>query len=87
MTPTKFKRDWIGWRVRLIREVQTGVVVLPKGLEMTVETTRVRTRLVGISCSCCGIKARLTLHPSDTAILEFIEPPAAALPNDGMASS
>lgn len=39
MKAPKLKRDWRGWRVRLLCEVSTRMATLPAGFEMTVVGT------------------------------------------------
>lgn len=70
--PPKLKRDYKGRTVRLLRAVSNGYFTLPAGVIATIIGQGPKgSTLACETCSCCGIKARISgIHPED---IEFIE--------------
>ncbi len=72
----KLKRDYVGKRVRLLRDVETGAVGIPAGSlgEVTGYTTGRRACRIRIDkCECCGVAPFVTgLQPTE-GDFEFVE--------------
>ncbi len=70
-----------GVRVRLRREIRTGLGTFPRGYEGRVTTSHNGWHLLGFEgdpCECCGAKPRVSrMSPTD---FELIGPDGEALP-------
>lgn len=75
MRAPKRKRDWVGWRVRLLSGMSNGYVMLPAGTAFTVIRAGIITHLMADPCPQCGVRSLLSLKKPDTAWLDFVSPP------------
>lgn len=66
----KLRRDWIGKRVRLLRESRNRVTCVPSGSILIVEGTYRGAGLKSEPCKCCGVSVFITRVPWEN--LEFL---------------
>lgn len=55
---------WIGKRVRLLCDVNTGQAIYPAGALAVVKDLCRGLTLVGDACSCCKVRIRMTRVPA-----------------------
>ena len=68
--PPKLKRDWAGRRVRALRELRNGLMVIPAGAILTVDRWHCGLSLTGEPRACCGIRPLMSrVMPLDVELL------------------
>ncbi len=68
----KLVRDWVGKRVKTVREMSNGWCTIASGTICTVDSVSGGTGLSLVSdpCSCCGVKVRISrIHATDVEVI------------------
>jgi len=68
--PPKRRMDWIGKRVRTLRDLRNGVMSIRKGTVCTVRHAHRGAELESRPCPCCGVTIHITRVAWDD--LEFL---------------
>jgi hypothetical protein len=72
----KLKRDYAGLRVRLLREIQNGYIIMPAGAVLEVGGWYGGLELTGPRCACCGMRPFMRKVPiADVELLPSEEHP------------
>ncbi len=56
----KYKRDWIGLKVRALVELKNSWCIIPKGTLLTVSRSWGGLHLVSDPCPHCGVRIRIS---------------------------
>ena len=71
----KLKRDWVGLKVRTLRELRNGQHWIPTGTIFTVESGHRKAFLVSEPCPACGVRVYITQVGWDAIEVVDQEPP------------
>lgn len=69
-------RDWLGKRIRLMRDISTGAAVYPKGMAGTVMDTGPSMYVKGEPCPCCGVSMYIRKLSYFDIVLHEQQPPS-----------
>jgi len=67
----KYVSDWVGLRVRTLREMHTMAITIPAGTAMTVSSTCPGLNLQTDACPTCGVRMFVArVHSSDVEVIK-----------------
>ena len=67
----KTKKFWNGKKVRLLSDITTGVMLIPKGKICTINDKLSGFGLISDPCDCCGV--RVFVHKVPPSWVELVE--------------